>query len=147
MAELLLFRVGRELFAAELAAVEEAVDLTAVRAVDRIPGTDSPVRGIFTLRGALVPLLSPAGPLRVTPEAGETALIVRDGAARVALVVDDVEDVLTVGQEELRPLPAASARDAAVLRGIIRRGTVLVAVLDLDALIAACRGSPQPEAA
>jgi chemotaxis signal transduction protein len=147
MTDLLLFRVGRELFAAELGAVEEAVDLTAVRAVEQIPGSESPVRGIFTLRGVLVPLLSPAGPLRVTPDEGATALVVRDGATRVAIVVDDVEDVLEPRDGELRPLPAADARDAAVLRGVIRRGTMLVAVVNLDALIAACRGASQPEAA
>ena len=143
-AELLLFRIGRELFATELHAVEEAIDLTAVESV---PGTAAPVRRVLTLRGALVPLFSPAGPLGVTPGEASTALVVRDGGGRLAIATDDVEDVMTVRADELRPLPAADARDGGVVRGLVRRGRDLVAVVNLDALIAACRSAGRPEVA
>jgi chemotaxis signal transduction protein len=151
--DLLLFRVGRELFAAELRAVEEAVDLTSIER-HQVPGVAGPVRGVFTLRGALVPLLSPAKALGVATGEAATALIVRDAAGRVALVADDVEDVLTIHDGELRPVPPAAsrglagdARDAAILRGVVRRGAQLVSVVDLDALIAACRDTPHTEPA
>ncbi len=147
MTDLLLFRVGRELFAAELGAVTEAVDLTTVRQVQQIPGSSSLARGIFTLRGLLVPLFSPANALGVPADEAATALVVDDGAGRIAIVVDDVEDVITLREGELRPVPAGDARDAGVLRGVVRRGMMLVAVVDLDALVAACRGTSQPEAA
>jgi chemotaxis signal transduction protein len=147
MTELLLFRVGRELFATELRAIEEAVDLTAVEVVQQVPGTDSPARSIFTLRGALVPLFSPATALGVVPGEAATALVVRDGRGRIAILADDVEDVLTLRDGELRPVPAGNGRDAGVLRGVVRRGTTLVALVDLDALIAACRGTSHPETA
>jgi purine-binding chemotaxis protein CheW len=147
MTDFLLFRVGRELFAAELRAVEEAVDLTAIEAVQQVPDSASPVRSVFTLRGTLVPLFSPAGALGVVPGEAATALVVRDARGRIAIAADDVEDVLTLRDGELRPVPASGARDAGVLRGVVRRGTKLVAVVDLDALIAACRGISQPEAA
>lgn len=147
MTDFLLFRVGRELFATELRAVEEAVDLTAVDAVEQVPGTGSPVRRILTLRGALVPLFSPAHALGVVPAEAATALVVRDGRGLIAIVTDDVEDVLTVRDGELRPVPVGNARDAGVLRGVVRRGTTLVGVVDLDALVAACRVASHPEAA
>ncbi len=147
MTDLLLFRVGRELFATELAAIEEAIDLTSVRTVQRVPGTSSPAVGIFTLRGTLVPLLSPEAALGVAPDEAMTALVVRDGAGCIAIAADDVEDVLTLRDGELRPLPPSDGRHAGVLRGVMRRGAMLVAVVDLDALIAACRATPQPEAA
>lgn len=146
MTDFLLFRVGRELFATELRAVEEAVDLTGVEAVQQVPGADSPVRSIFTLRGTLVPLFSPARALGVAPGEAATALVVRDGRGRIAIAADDVEDVLTLRDGELRPAPAGDVRDAGVLRGVVRRGTNLVAVVDLDALIAACRGPSHVEA-
>jgi chemotaxis signal transduction protein len=146
MPELLLFRVGRELFATELGAVDEAIDLTSVETVQHGPAAPSPVRGIFTLRGALVPLLLPTTALGVAPHHASTALVVRDGVGRIAIAVDDVEDVLTPRDGELRPVPTGDMRDAGVLRGVIRRGSMLVALVDLDALIAACRGT-HPEAA
>jgi purine-binding chemotaxis protein CheW len=142
--DLLLFRVGRELFATELRAVEEAVDLSDL---PQVPGAAEPVRAILTLRGALVPLFSPAGALGVSPGEAATALVVRDAGGRIAIAADDVEDVLTLREGDLRPVPAADARDAGVLRGVVRRGTDLIAVVDLGALIAACRGASHPEAA
>ena len=142
--ELLLFRVGRELFAVELRSVEEAIDLTDVR---QVPGAAAPVRGVLTLRRALVPLFSPADALGVPLGEAATALVVRDAAGRLAIAADDVEDVMTMTEGALRPLPAGDARGSAVVRGVVRRGRDLVAVVDLDALIAACRGTPQPEAA
>jgi chemotaxis signal transduction protein len=105
------------------------------------------VRGIFTLRGALVPLFSPAAVLGVAPVEAATGLVVRDAGGRVAIVVDDVEDVLTFHEGELHPLPAGGARDGGVLRGVLRHKADLVAVVDLPALVAACRGRHQPEAA
>jgi purine-binding chemotaxis protein CheW len=143
-AELLLFRVGRELFAVELRSIEEAIDLTAV---EQIPAIATPVRGVLTLRGSLVPLFSPAAALGVTPGEASTALVVRDAAGRLAIAADDVEDVMTVGDGDLRPLPATDARDGGVVRGVVRRGRDLVAVVNLDALIAACRSAGRPEAA
>jgi chemotaxis signal transduction protein len=142
-AELLMFRVGRELFATDLRAVEEAIDLTTV---EQVTATSAPVQGIFTLRGALVPLFSPAHALGVSPTEGTTALIVRDGAGRIAIVTDDVEDVLTIEANDIRPVPT-DAYDAGVLRGVVRHGPELVALVDLDALISACRGGPQQGAA
>jgi chemotaxis signal transduction protein len=147
MIDLLLFRLGRELFAAELGAIEEAIDLTAVETLPHVRDGTSPSRGIFTLRGVLVPLFSPAVALGVAPAEATTALVVRDRAGRIAIAVDDVEDVLTVSDGELRPVPTRQAGDGGVLRGVVRRGSMLVAVVDLAALVAACRGTPQPEAA
>jgi purine-binding chemotaxis protein CheW len=143
MADLLMFRVGGELFATDLRAVEEAIDLTSVQQTTVAP---TPPRSVFTLRGALVPLFSPAHALGVSPTEAATALIVRDDAGRIAIVTDDVEDVLTVGEGELRPVPT-DARDNGIVRGVLRRGTALVAVVNLDALIAACRGTTRSGAA
>jgi purine-binding chemotaxis protein CheW len=150
MTDLLLFRIGRELFATELRAVEEAVDLAELQ---QVSGTPSAVRRVCTLRGAFVPLFSPAAALGVAASGGGTALVVRDTTGRIALEVDDVEDVLHLSDGELRPPPPPpafrppDARDAPVVRGVVRRGSNLVTVVDLEALIAACRGRPQPEAA
>jgi chemotaxis signal transduction protein len=143
MREFLMFRLGHELFAAELRAVEEAVDLTTV---SQVPGTSPSVHSVLTLRGALVPLFSAAHALGVTPSGATTALIVRDDAGRIAIAADDVEDVLSVAEGEMRPVPA-DVHDAGVVRGIVRRGHDLIAIVDLDALVAACRGGQQRGAA
>jgi purine-binding chemotaxis protein CheW len=144
MNDLLLFRIARELFAADLRAVEEAIDLSDVQ---QVPGAAHAVRGVFTLRGMLVPLFSPVAVLGVAPIEAATALVLRDAGGRVGIGVDDVEDVLAVRPDDVRPLPGREDRDGGVVRGVVRSGPHLVAVVDLEALVAACRGRHHPEAA
>ena len=96
--------------------------------------------GVISLRGRMLPAYSPARPLGVAlARADAAALVVRAGDRRVALAVDDVDDVMTVDLAELRPVPvlAGEERDA-VLLGVAARGAELVAVLDADALVTAC---------
>jgi purine-binding chemotaxis protein CheW len=143
-ADLLLFRVGRELFAADLSAVEEAVELAEVR---RLPEMVESMLGVFTLRGRLLPVYSPTRPLGVALEGEATAaLIVKAGERRIALAVDDVDDVLTIDLAALRPVPGGDDPDG-ILLGVARRGRDLVAVLDADALVAACLTDRVPETA
>lgn len=148
MADLLLFRIGAARFAAPLASVEEALDLVpdSVRAV---PGEHEALRGVFPLRGALVPLYDPQRALGATLAAGATAMVVRPaaGASRVALVVDDVEDVLgSVLDEDVRA-PSGAADPDGIVRGVLHRGATIIVLVDLYALVAACRATDQGERA
>lgn len=142
MRDLLLFRVGSARFAAPLVSVEEALDLEGI-AVQAIPGDNPALRGVFALRGALVPLYDPRRPLGVTPAEGGTAMLVRQaaGAARVAIAVDDVEDVLDdVQDEDIRP-PTGGADSDGVVRGVVQRGAAIIVIVDLNALVTACRAT------
>ena len=131
---LLLFRVGRELFAAELGAVEETVEPEELRAVPTVRGT---LLGTMQLRDRLLPLHSPAALLGAPLGGATLALIGRVGERRVALAVDDVLDVLDVDFALVRPAPGATESDGFLL-GVARRGTDLVTLVDWDALVAAC---------
>lgn len=141
MRNLLLFRVGDTRFAAPLATVEEAVDLEA-SAVQGIPGENPALRGVFTLRDALVPLYDPAAALGLAACGGATAMVIRPeaGGSRVALAVDDVEDLLeNVADEEVRP-PAGGEGDG-VVRGVLHRAAGIIVLVDLYALVGACRAT------
>lgn len=143
-AELLLFRVGRELFATPLAAIEEAVELEEVRPIPEMPAS---MLGVTDLRGRMIPIYSPARSLGVELGAAPAAaLVVRAGERRVALAVDDVEDVLDTDLTQLRDAPGGDDADG-VLIGVARQGRRLVAVLDGDALVAACLSERVPEIA
>lgn len=133
--ELLLFRVGHELFAAPLASVDEVVELPAIR---HLPEMADDMLGMFALRGRMIPIYSPSRSLGVSLGATPTAaLVVRAGAHRVALAVDDVDDVLDLDLGTLRDAPGVEDADG-ILLGVARRGRDLVAVLDGDALVVAC---------
>lgn len=143
--DLLVFRIGAERFAAPLAAVEEAVDFDGAT-VQAIPGDNPALHGVFPLRGALVPLYGAERILGVSAAGtdgatGATALLVRVGdTGRAAIAVDDVEDLLTVPVEEVQA--AARAGDAeVVVRGVLQREGNIIAIVDLHALVTACRAS------
>lgn len=132
--DLLLFRIGRELFALELVEAEEALDLPEL---NPLPEMMRGMLGVFTLRDALLPAYAPTVLLGVSADAPTTALVLRGRDRRVAIAVDDVEDVATVSLEEMRDAPVAET-DGLML-GVFRHGAQLVALLDADALLAACR--------
>lgn len=143
--EMLIFRVGSERFATPLAEVDEAVDLAA-EAVQPLPDDNPSLRGVFAHRGALVPLFAPRQVLGVRVEEGGTALVIRAGrnGARAAVAVDDVEDVLTFADDELRAAGGIGEKDA-VLRGVVQRGQAIIAIVDLNALVSACRANDGEE--
>lgn len=139
--EMLLFRIGVEHFAAPMATVEEAVDLGDTP-VESVPGANVSLRGVFTLRGALVPLYDPRQALGLAGSDGGTALVVRagSGGGRAAIAVDDVDDVLSVSDAEMHEA-TRSADAAAIVRGLVQRAAAIIAIVDLHALVAACRGT------
>jgi purine-binding chemotaxis protein CheW len=153
--ELLLFRVGRDPFATDLLAVEEAVELGDVHPV---PGAPPAMLGVLGLRGRLLPVYSPEHalglPARSRP--GQYVLVVRapgepDDARPVAVVVDDVEDVHRADMAAVQDPGAAGgqAGEAAgaahgasaaldVVLGVLHWRGEIVALVDPDALVAAC---------
>ena len=139
--ELLVFRAGRELFAIELRAVEEAVEGVQAR---RVPDAPPSMLGIFALRDRTLPMYVLARVLDLTHSGdGEMTLVVRPSQTRIALTVDAVDDVFDSALDGVRPAPAGDA-DGLVL-GIVWRGAELVTLLDADVLVAACLAVAPPE--
>lgn len=142
MAQMLIFRLGGELFAMELAASEEVLEWPVI---ERLSGMSGSALGVFMLRGQLMSVYSPERALGVRreEEAG-VVLVIHARGRRVALALDDVEEVIGV---DLRDVKRPSPRDAAdgILVGIARYGDALVALVDVEALAAACMDSQAGE--
>jgi purine-binding chemotaxis protein CheW len=136
-AQLLVFRVARELFAVELITAEEALDMPVLH---RLPEMPASMLGVFTLRGALVSVFEPHVVLGVNCLHAETAVVFCGGDRRVAIATDDVDDVVTVDLRTVRDAPGARAKDAALL-GIVHNDSTFIALLDAEALIAAYRAA------
>lgn len=137
MAHLLVFRIGRELFAVELIRVEEALDIPTLHPLPEMPES---MLGVFTLRGALVSVFTPQATLGIACENATTVVVFCGGDRRIALATDDVDDVMVVDLKAVREAPGARAADGALL-GIVHRQSNLIALLDTEILIGAHRGS------
>ena len=142
IADLLLFRVANEMFALELVESEEAIDLPSISA---LPESTAGMLGVFSIRETLVSAYSAGVVLGVVSESPSTALVLRGRDRKVALVVDDVDDVATIVLEDLHEPPVVEA-DGLIL-GVFRHNGQLVALLDADTLLASCRAEGAPDIA
>lgn len=143
LSDTLVFRVGAERFAIDLAAVEEAIELPSVHHLPEMPDH---LLGVFELRQRLVPIYSPERVLRVALGRDAAAvLVLRAREKRLGLAVDDVDDVLTIDGAAVRRAPIPD-NDDNVLLGVIRRGVDLLALIDAESLALACLADQLTEA-
>ena len=143
LSDTLVFRIGEERFAIDLAAVEEAIELPSVHHLPEMPDH---LLGVFELRQRLVPIYSPERVLRVALGRDASAvLVLRASEKRLGLAVDDVEDVLTIDGAAVRRAPIPD-NDDNVLLGVIRRGVDLLALIDAESLALACLADQLTEA-
>jgi purine-binding chemotaxis protein CheW len=147
VARVLVFRVGGERFAVSLPAVAEVIESPELQ---RMPDAPEHVRGVATLRGELLSVYDPLALLGATggggrapapsakaggaAEGGATLVFSRDGVHRVGLAVDDVYDTITIAESELRGVPGSDGADGALV-GLVLRGSELIGVLDVPALL------------
>ena len=133
--EFLLFRIAGERFAIELLAVDEVIDLPVIHHVPEMPPA---MLGVVTVRGSLTPVYSPQSALGLPLALREAVLIFRRGGSRIGVLIDDVEDAVSLDLRELRDAPGADGAETVVL-GVMRHADALIGIVDADALIAACQ--------
>ena len=129
-ARVVAFHVGAERFAVELAAVDEVLDLPALRAMPDMPRA---VLGLATIRGEPTTMYDAGTLLDVAAATGATALVFRRAERRIGLVVGDVDEAFIVQEEAVRAAPGAESSNG-MLIGVVRRGADLVALLDARVL-------------
>lgn len=121
--------LGGELFAIDLRHVSEVFEVEAITAVPGMPGL---LTGVTNLRGTVVSLVDLRGTLglSVTETVLPFAVVIRQGARHLGLLVDHVPEIYTVTHEHLLPAMQAGPAGArpcvsAVLRLDERLGGVL----------------------
>jgi purine-binding chemotaxis protein CheW len=130
--QLVILTLGREEYALPIRQVQEIIRYTAPRTVS---SADPWVRGVISLRGKIVPVFDLGLRLGIHAEPSEDQkiVIVETSAGTAGVIVDEVEEVLTVGREQLDDVPGA-ASDA--IDGIAKINDRLVVLLAPDRLLA-----------
>jgi purine-binding chemotaxis protein CheW len=141
IARLLVFRLGAERFAVDLASVDEVIDAPTSK---RLPDAPPNVLGLASIRGELVSVYDPRPVLHVGDSLEGAALLFVREDRRVALAIDDVFDAIVVDASELQSAPGVEASDR-VLVGVVRREGSLIAVLDAGALLDAATAVTEGE--
>lgn len=130
------FDVSGSLFGMETSLVQEVVRLTAVTPVH---DAASCVVGVMNLRGhisTVIDLSTRLGLGQFDPDGDKRIIIVEWSGERVGLVVDKMEDVLSVDPGSIEPAPenVRSAQSHRMM-GVFRSGDRIVAMLDLDRVL------------
>ncbi len=130
------FRIGGRLFGLESSLVREV--LRPQRSTP-VPLAPVPVTGLMNLRGRIVTLLDLRLRLEMPPRPeGQEAmnLILRLGNDWVGLQVDEVGDVLDLGEEAFEPAPPSLSGEARrLIRGAFKLKGQLLLVLNAEEAI------------
>jgi purine-binding chemotaxis protein CheW len=128
--QLVVFTLGAEQYALPIEQVHEIIRYTEPRSVaSRVAW----VRGVISLRGRIVPVYDLAARLGVSSEMSDQSkiVIVEAGGETAGVIVDDVEEVLTVQDDQIEDVPGA---DAALIDSIAKIGERLVVQLKPEAI-------------
>ena len=135
--QIVTFRLGDELFAADIFSVERVLRYTSPTPVPNVPTW---IDGVIDYQGRVVPVIDLRKrfelPVAPVPADGRILVLTVDGEW-VAVTVDGVLDVSLLDPSRLAPPPPLFRGLAAgYLRGVVRRGERLVVFLDVARLFA-----------
>ena len=104
--QLVVFSLGSEEYALPIGSVHEIIRFSEPRSV----ASDVPwIRGVIGLRGKIIPIFDLAARMGLEPSEPGKIVIVSSGAGQVGVMVDEVEEVLTVTSEQLEDVPSAAS--------------------------------------
>ena len=128
--QLVVFTLGTEQYALAIQQVHEIIRYSEPRSV---ASRADWVRGVISLRGRIVPVYDLAARLGVPSELTEQSkiVIVEAGSETAGVIVDGVEEVLTVEDEQMQEAPGA---DTTLIDSIAKIGTRLVVLLKPSAI-------------
>ncbi|UGS33739.1 chemotaxis protein CheW [Capillimicrobium parvum] len=123
--QLVVFSLGDEEYALPITQVHEIIRWTEPRSV---ASDEAWVRGVISLRGKIVPVYDLAARLGLPSERPEHAkiVIVETASDMAGVIVDDVEEVLTVDVDALDTVPAAGDPAIEAIAKIDQRLVVLL---------------------
>lgn len=135
--EFLTFRLGAEEYGVDILKVQEIRGYDAITQISNAPVF---VKGVINLRGVIVPIVD----MRIKFGLGDagydqfTVVIILNVAGRVVgMVVDAVSDVLSLGQEQLRPTPGmGSVIDTEYIMGLGTIDERMLILIDIEKLMA-----------
>ena len=128
--QLVVFTLGAEHYALPIQAVNEIIRYAEPRSV--ASRTDW-VRGVISLRGRIVPVYDVATRLGIRSELTEQSkiVIVEAGSETAGVIVDSVEEVLTISDDQIEEAPGA---DLSMIEAIVRMDERLIVLLTLSTI-------------
>ena len=146
--QLITFQIGEQFLGVDIMAIRE---IRAWSPSTLLPHVPDYVRGVINLRGNVLPVIDLAARLGwglTEPTGRHVIIVVRIAEQLHGLIVDAVNDIVTVNDEAMQGPPSLSTDSAsAFLKGLVAVEDRMVMVLSLDNLAAETRHLITAEAA
>lgn len=130
--QLVVFSVGDEEYALPITDVREVIRYTEPRTV----ASEAPwIRGVISLRGKIIPVCDLATRLGLPDRADGCAniVILETATGTAGVIVDDVQEVLTVDESDLDAVPSAGTD---LIEGVAKIDDRLVVLLNPNRIFA-----------
>ena len=130
MQQLVVFSLGAEEYGLPITTVQEIIRYTQPRT---IPSAPPSVRGVINLRGKIIPVVDLKSRLGLDGGDAEESkiVIVEAGTVTAGLIVDDVDEVITVDEASLEQAPTG---DVGYISAVAKVGDRLLVLLDVEAM-------------
>ena len=130
--QVVVFSLGSEEYALPISKVHEIIRFTEPRSVS---AREPWIRGVISLRGKIVRVYDLATRMGLAGERSASAkiVIIETGDDVTGVIVDSVEEVLTIGTEQLEPSPAG---DRETIEAIAKIEDRLIVMLNPEGLFA-----------
>src|SRR4051812_1232752 len=136
--QVVVFSLGSEEYALPIGKVHEIIRFTEPRSVS---AREPWIRGVISLRGKIVRVYDLATRMGLAGERSANAkiVIIETGDDVTGVIVDSVEEVLTIGPEQLEPSPTG---DRETIDSIAKIEDRLIVLLNTEGLFAGRPASP-----
>ncbi len=135
MQQFITFQIGEQVLGIDIMAVRE---IRAWSPTTALPHVANHVRGVVNLRGTVLPVMDLRARLgwgETDPSARHVIMVVRVNEQLQGLIVDAVNDIVTIDEENLQAPPDVSGnRLGDIIRGLASIEDRMVMILALDAL-------------
>lgn len=131
----LIFRLEDDQFGIE---IEKVTEIVGMQKITQVPEMPDYIKGIINLRGKIIPVMDVR--MRFRKDAIEyndrTCVVIVDMQnISVGLIVDDVCDVASFGDEDIVPPPDMGKNDNRFIKGIGKTGEDVKLILDCERLL------------
>lgn len=135
------FRIGDEEYALDIMKIDSIVEVSKIT---KIPQAPAFIEGIMDFRGVVIPVISGTKKFLISSkeeserEKSNRAIVINTKDKKVAILVDEVKEVLSLSQEILEEPPAEIASDSnKYISAIANIDGRMIIVLDVDKILSA----------
>ena len=133
----LSFIVCDELYAVNVTKVLEVLEK---QNITRVPNAPEYIKGIINFRGDVVPVFESRKKFNLPARTNEDSFVIivldlshETDVFRIGAIVDKVKDVISIDDQEIKPVPPMSKEfNTEFLEGIFKQGDNFIMMLDVE---------------